>query len=124
MYSKMKKYNPASKTFFEYEKDRIQHYSKNKYECQSCGCKYQPKVYSQPYILQFGVVVLSVVAIILIFLKSINIFLITAVISTLYAIYYMKKERRVWLRNGRKPKYGEIILECPNCKSVESQIAV
>lgn len=106
--------NFLSKTHFEVTKDRLQHYSNEQYECSECGHHYHPKVHSQPYIIQFGIILIGVPAILLIIYKAIIWLFVFGALSSIYFYFYLKKERKV---AAGEAKYGDIVLECPKCGS-------
>lgn len=105
--------NPLSKTHFEVTTDRLQHYSNDLYICSECGNQYHPKVHSQPYIIQFGAILVGLLIVILLLMQSpIWLYAFSFFIVLPYFYFYSKKERKI--SNG-KLKYGDIILECPEC---------
>ncbi|MEO0842646.1 MAG: hypothetical protein AAF063_27595 [Cyanobacteria bacterium J06643_5] len=114
--------NPLSKTHFKVTKDRLQHYSNDKYTCSDCGHRYYPKVHSQPYIVQFGSILIGVV--IFIMFKTQAPPWLYAMLPLLlggYMIWYYNKDRRVTTPNRtKKIRYGDIVLSCPECRSTRA----
>jgi len=108
--------NPLSQTRMEYTKDRIQHYSKEARECLDCGQIYYPKVHSQPYIVQFGAIIVGI-AIFSVFKLGAPAWLYAALPLPLllFMIYYYLKDRKAVSSKMVKPKYGQVIVECPEC---------
>jgi len=111
------KYNPISKTYIKREKGKIQHYSSLKYQCNSCGNVFRPKIHSQSMILQFGAIIVGVVIFGILVLTMPEYIYIFIALLLCYAFYYLKKSRRVSSTDTGKPRYGDIILECTKCGS-------
>ncbi len=111
--------NSLSKTFFKFEKDRIQHYTHRKFKCLECDLQYNPKVHSQPYIVQFGAIIIGVLIYFLMKYYLRPVYLLPFLIPIF--IWYYQKTRKV-KRAGQteKIKYGQVVLECPNCKSTDA----
>ena len=108
--------NALSKTRMEFTKDRIQHYSQEARECPDCGHVYYPKVHCQPYIVQFGAILIGI-ALFAIFKFGAPPWLYAALPLLIigFMIAYHKKDRKLVSPKMRKVKYGEIIVECPEC---------
>jgi hypothetical protein len=118
----MKKFNPASKTYFEFTKDRIQHYSYSKYICGDCNHEYYPKVHSQTYKAQFGAIIGGLIfyALVIAFIpKAFPIVAATTICYVIYYAHFRTKNRRI---SSSKLKYGAIVLECPNCGSQKGKL--
>ena len=100
----------------EYRKDRIQHFSKEARECSDCGQVYHPKLHSQPYVVQFGAIVIGIL-IFAIFKVGAPVWLYAALPLPLllFMIFYYRKDRKAVSSKMARPKYGQIIIECPEC---------
>lgn len=112
----MKNHNPLAKTYYEFTKNRIQHYSTTQHTCASCNHAYYPKVHSQTYLVQFGSIIagLAIFFAFLVFAPKAMPIIIAAIVG--YLIYYKTKKRNI--SDSATPnsvKYGEIVLECPQC---------
>ena len=107
--------NPLSKTRMEFTRDRIQHYSKEARICRDCAHRYYPKVHSQPYIVQFGAVLVGVAIFFLIKYGAPLLYLAFPLVFAVMVIVYYNKDRKAVSPKMQKPKYGEIIIECPKC---------
>jgi len=104
--------NSASKTHFVATRDRLQHFSNDYYECSGCKNQYHPKVHSQPYVIQFGIILVCIPVYLFIMYKSVVGVYVLSGLFAIYLYFYFKKERKV---SAKKLKYGDIILECPEC---------
>ena len=114
--------NLLSKTHFEVTANRLQHYSNDLYICSGCGNQYHPKVYSQPYIVQFGAILAVFLIVVLVLIQSpiwLNAFVIFIVFPSIY--FYSKKLRNVVTGNL---KYGDIIFDCPKCGDINGNKAL
>jgi len=113
--------NPLSKTRLKFTKDRIQHYSEDLYRCAPCGHQFYPKVHSQPYIVQFGAILVGLLIFTLFKTQAPAwMYALLPGVVAVYFIYYHKKDRKAVSRAGSsKIKYGDIILDCPQCGSAE-----
>ncbi|MBT4540341.1 hypothetical protein HOC35_02410 [Candidatus Woesearchaeota archaeon] len=126
------KFNPVSKTYFKAEGDRLQHYNQDLYKCNSCGHKYHPKVHSGTYKEQFkGIITGLLLFFIPFFLGWItNNYWVTfitygalMIFAAIYFVYYaLIKKRKEVSSKSKKIKYGNIILECPKCKSTKAKM--
>lgn len=119
---KMAVNNPLSKTHFKVTADRLQHYTNDKYVCDDCGHRYYPKVHSQPYIVQFGAILIGIAAFVL--LKTQAPPWLYALLPALiggYMLWYHNKDRRIATPSGtQKLRYGDIVLGCPKCQSMNA----
>lgn len=108
--------NPLSKTRFEFTKDRIQHHSLNPRICRECGEIYYPKVHSQPYIVQFGAILIGL-ACYLIFRFNAPVWLYAGlpIAIIIWMLIYYYKDRKAVSPKMVQPKYGQLIIECPKC---------
>jgi len=109
--------NPLSKTHFKFTKDRIQHYSTVAYRCSACGNHYHPKVHSQPYIVQFGAIILGLTLFLLFkFQAPPWLYVMLPLFMGGYIVWYYRKERRVSKAGQTESiRYGDILLDCPQC---------
>lgn len=100
----------------EFTKDRIQHYSNDVRECRDCGHRYFPKVHSQPYVVQFGAIILGI-GLYVVFKMQAPTWLyagIPVIILPAMLVYFLKDRKQVSPKMT-KVKYGQIIIECPEC---------
>ena len=113
--------NPISKTYFKPTKDRLQHFTLDYYICTQCNNKYQAKIHSQPYIVQFGAILLGLSIVIFLLLKSAIIFYVYGAACLTYLGIYANKKRKAGV--AAKTKYGDIILECPSCGCTDAKLS-
>jgi DNA-directed RNA polymerase subunit RPC12/RpoP len=118
--------NPLSKTHFKITSDRLQHYTNDKYRCSDCGHQYHPKVHSQPYVIQLGLFVVGI-AVYILFIKQASLWLSALILTLILAffLWYHHKDRQVKTADGtQKVKYGDIVIECPECGSQEARMII
>jgi DNA-directed RNA polymerase subunit RPC12/RpoP len=118
--------NPLSKTHFKITPDRLQHYTNDVYCCSDCGKQYHPKVHSQPYVIQFGAFIVGI-AIYTLFIKQAPLWLGAFVLTLIVTIFLWSysKDRKVKSTEGdRKVKYGDIVIECPECGSQKAEMLI
>ncbi|MEL7316521.1 MAG: hypothetical protein AAFN08_16495 [Cyanobacteria bacterium J06559_3] len=116
-------HNPLSRTHIKVTRDRLQHYSNDRYACTDCGHRYQPKVHSQPYIVQFGAI-LAGFALYLVFKLQAPPWLyglLPAFILGYMVWYYKKDQRLVTPGRNTKIRYGDIVLDCPQCGGTSAE---
>ena len=119
----MKKYNPISKTYYQYENGKTQHYSEWLYTCNACGHAYLPRVLSQSNLIRLAAIVVgfAVFALIIIFFQK-QLYLLFIAMAAYATLYCFFKKRKEWKKGEtRAPKYGELIIECPKCGSAEAE---
>lgn len=107
--------NPLSGTHFKATKNRLQHYANDYYACTECRHQYHPMVHSQPYVIQFGAILIGL-AIFVVFKTQAPPWLygVMPVAILAYMFWYRSCDRRI--ASDDKPiRYGQIILECPEC---------
>jgi hypothetical protein len=108
--------NRLSRTNFEFTKDRIQHYSQDPRKCRDCGHIYYPKVHSQSYVVQLGAVFTGVFLYYSIREQNIDILnMCIPVFILLFMFFYHRKDRKAVSPKMDKVKYGQVVVECPEC---------
>lgn len=113
--------HPFSKTRMEFTRDRIQHYSLDEHTCCSCGHRYFPKVLSQTYLMQFGMMPVVVVG--YVFVAGVlpkSAFSVLIGVVWILAAWTLIKSRSKTRTPGTK--WGDLVFECPACGSVEARI--
>ncbi len=114
--------NPVSRTRFEVTADRLQHYSIDEYSCDDCGYRYHPKVHSQPYVVQFGVILIGI-AVFVVFKTQAPVWLYALLPALIggYMLWYHNRDRRIASADGTaRLRYGDIVFECPECRGTKA----
>jgi len=107
--------NPLTRTKFKFTKDRIQHYSDEQRACADCGEVYYPKVHSQPYLVQFGAIIIGLGLLIVFKLSAPTwLYLAIPIPIIIFIFVYSQRDRRK-VGSGHKARYGEVIIQCPHC---------
>jgi len=115
--------NPLSRTHIEHTSDRAQHYTNDLFVCDDCGHQYYPKVHSSTYVTDvISILVGALVVVLLLMKSSIWLYAVAGFIAMPYLYWYRKRERRVVaLKGEEKIRYGDIVLDCPNCRSCNAR---
>ena len=89
----------------KFTRDRIQHYSQEARECSDCGHTYFPKVHSQPYIVQFGAILMGVTIFVIFKIGAPNwLYLALPIPILFWMIAYYRKDRKLVSPRMRKVK--------------------
>ncbi|WP_145182786.1 hypothetical protein [Gimesia chilikensis] len=114
--------NPVSKTHFKITSDRLQHFTNETFMCDDCQYDYHPKVHSQPYIVQFGAILIATsLFLVFKFQAPVWLYALLPILIGGYMIWYHNRDRRIMASSSTsKLKYGDIILECPKCGSTKA----
>ena len=108
-------HNPVSRTHLKVTADRLQHYSNDLFRCDECGHEYHPKVYSQPYVVQFGAILVGLAIFAVFKVQAPPWLYVVAPIVILGLVYgYSRRDRHV-VAGGSPVRYGDYITECPRC---------
>lgn len=108
--------NPISRTRMERTKDRIQHYSLEARECFDCNEVYYPKIHSQPYVIQFGIIFIGISIVVLLnFVVPAWLYALIPLPILLFMVIYYLIDRKSVYNKMSKVKYGNIVIECPKC---------
>lgn len=112
------KFNPASKTYYQYENWKIQHYCKDIYTCNSCGAFFRPKIHSQSLMKQMVVGMATIITVCIVLFYAPFLTFPMILLLLLYTFLYRQKKRKMTSSAiSKTPRYGEIIGECTQCGS-------